>query len=75
MDKQKELDKLRFTFSNRTIARFYNLLYLKKIKDENPNNKILELYFLEQLELFKKSFQEDNVEVIKKYQNIIKTSD
>ncbi len=74
MDKQKELDKLRFTFSKRTTTRFYSLLYLKKIKDENPNNKRLELYFLEQLALFRKSFQEDNMEVIKRYHEIMKTS-
>ncbi len=75
MDKQKELDKLRFTFSKKTTTIFYNLLYIKKIKDENPSNKKLELYFLEQLELFRQSFQKDNIKVIRKYHKIMKTSD
>ncbi len=75
MDKQKELDKLTFTFSQKTSTRFYNLINIKRILDQNPNNKKLELYFLEQLELFKTSFQEDNLETIKKYHKIMKTSD
>ncbi len=75
MDKQKELDKLQFTFSQKTSTRFYSLLHIKKILDSNPNNKKLELFFLEQLELFRDSFQEDNIEVIKKYHKIMKTSD
>ncbi len=75
MDKQKELDKLTFTFSQKTSTRFYNLINIKRILDKNPNNKKLELYFLEQLELFKTSFQEDNLETIKKYHKIMKTSD